>query len=177
TPRRLALAPLEKPQQADWEYSEHARERERPEEHAHDVRAHAREQEEMDGGRKTQHRDQRRTDRDADLAPTQRRTHARAAVIHIRYHGSAPSPGIPVLRAPLTQTRAWTHSRELRLFFPRIDCAINRRGRADVAARPAYCIQRQPMSLRCYRPKLGLQSELDSRKDKGTCDWFAVRYS
>jgi hypothetical protein len=82
----------------------------------------------MDGGRKTKHRDQRRTDRDADLAPAQRRTHAQAAVIHIRYHGSAP---------------------ELRLFFPRIDCAINRRGRADVAARPACCIQRQPMSLRC----------------------------
>src|SRR6516162_7349704 len=57
------------------------------------------EQEEMDGGRKTKHRDQRRTDRDADLAPTQRRTHAQAAVIHIRYHGSAPAT-------------------ELRLFFP-----------------------------------------------------------
>ena len=46
----------------------------------------------MDGGRKSQHRDQHRTDRDTDLTPTQRRTHAQAAVIHIRYHGSAPSP-------------------------------------------------------------------------------------
>ena len=46
----------------------------------------------MDGGRKRKHRDQRRADRDADLAPTQRRAHARAAVIHVRHQGSAPSP-------------------------------------------------------------------------------------
>src|SRR5262245_54426212 len=55
----------------------------------------------MDGGRKREHRDQRRTDRDADFAPTQRRAHAQAAVIHVRYQGSAPCPAAsPVLPAP-----------------------------------------------------------------------------
>src|SRR5262249_46922806 len=91
-PRRLALAPFKRPQKAEWDYGEQARERERAKEHAHHVRAHAREQEEMDGGRKSQHRDQHRTDRDTDLAPTQRRAHAQAAVIQIRSHGSDPSP-------------------------------------------------------------------------------------
>src|SRR5262249_35647882 len=63
------------------------------------------------GGRKTQHCDQRRTDRDADLAPTQRRTHARAAVIHIRYQDSAPSPGASrfCVRHSLKRGRGLTH--------------------------------------------------------------------
>jgi hypothetical protein len=100
-PRRLALAAFKQPQQAERKYGEHAREHERAKEHAHDVRSHAREQEEMNGGRKREHRDQPRADRDADLAPTQRRAHARAAVIHVRYQGGAPSPAAsPVLPAP-----------------------------------------------------------------------------
>src|SRR5262249_53855466 len=65
----------------------------------------------MARGRKTQHCAQSRTGRDAALAPTQRRTHAQAAVIHIRYHGSAPSPGASrfCVRHSLKRGRGLTH--------------------------------------------------------------------
>src|SRR5438309_7959197 len=74
-PRRLAFPPLKKPQEAERQYGEQARERECLKEHARDVPAHAPEQAEMDDGRKPQHRDQRRTDPNAYLPPTQRRAH------------------------------------------------------------------------------------------------------
>jgi len=97
----LALPPLEKPQHAERQRGEQARERECAKEHAGDVRAHAPEQGEMDDGRETQHRDQRRADRDADLAPAQRRAHDQAVVIESRYQGRTSSRGgIQVLRAP-----------------------------------------------------------------------------
>ena len=55
----------------------------------------------MDDGRETQHRDQRRADGDADLAPAQRRAHDQAVVIESRYQGrTSCRGGIPVLCAP-----------------------------------------------------------------------------
>src|SRR5262249_40265903 len=62
-------------------------------EHADNVRAHAREQAEMNEDRKTQDRDQRRADCNADFAPAQRRARELAVVIEVRYQGRLPGSG------------------------------------------------------------------------------------
>ena len=51
----------------------------------------------MDERRETQHREQRRADRDAYLAPAQRRAHDQAVVVESRYQGrTSCRGGIPV---------------------------------------------------------------------------------